>query len=295
MDPAYEINFAEVQQGSAVDEGHYSVVHQGVYRGHQVAVKLWKNQEMSRELLTLFGREVTNMSKLNHTNIVKYIGACTQPPHVCLIMEYIDGCTLFDLIHNKDFRYDWKLVIKLARDVAAGMAYLHTLSPVVMHRDLKSLNILVNREFQAKICDFGFSKATDIDVPNTGVRGTYQWMAPEVITSKKYDESSDVYSFGIMLWELVSRDVPYADVQGGTPMAVVSQLINKVVRRQERPTIPSHCPQPLAQLIRACWHAEPRQRPPFPLILRTLESPQFQQLPQALVPWVNCSYCAEQQ
>jgi len=123
---------------------------------------------------------------------------------------------------------------------------------------------------------------------------TYQWMAPEVITSKKYDESSDIYSFGIMLWELVSRDVPYSEVQGGTPMAIVSQLIQKVVRKQERPAIPTGCPPQLAQLIRACWHTDPKTRPSFPVILRTLESPAFQQIESKLVPWVNCSYCSEQ-
>lgn len=117
-------------------------------------------------------------------------------------------------------------------------------------------------------------------------------MAPEVITSKQYNEAADIYSFGIVLWELVSRDVPYADVQGGAPMAVVSQLINKVVRRGERPIIPPTCPPALATLIRSCWHQDPKQRPPFKLILETLTA--MTDLPKTPVPWISCSYCAEQ-
>jgi serine/threonine protein kinase len=117
-------------------------------------------------------------------------------------------------------------------------------------------------------------------------------MAPEVITSKRYDEAADIYSFGIMLWELISRDVPYADVQGGPPMAVVSQLINKVVRKGERPAVPAGCPEPLAVLVRACWDQNPKARPPFKSVLEQLQG--MRDLPKALVPWVNCSYCQEQ-
>jgi len=127
-----------------------------------------------------------------------------------------------------------------------------------------------------------------------------------VITSKTYDESSDIYSYGIMLWEMVARDVPFGDIkvfpthlrslnhtQGDTQFAIVSQLIQKVVRKQERPVIPTGCPPQFAQLIRACWHADPKARPSFPSIVKLLESPQFQQMQSGLVPWVNCTYCAE--
>ncbi|CAN0264517.1 unnamed protein product, partial [Scytosiphon promiscuus] len=100
-------------------------------------------------------------------------------------------------------------------DVATGMQYLHGQNPVIIHRDLKSLNVLIDENWVTKVTDFGLSrfKATSVSEKMTGQAGTYHWMAPEVINSQHYTEKADVFSYGIILWEIFTRAIPYGGMQ----------------------------------------------------------------------------------
>ncbi len=134
------------------------------------------------------------------------------------------------------------------------MHYLHSCNPPVLHRDLKSLNLLLDESSRVKLADFGWTKGLDNYM--TGKIGTYQWMAPEVIASQKYSEKADVFSYGIILWEIASREPPFKHLSG-------LQVSLEVLNNDLRPPIPKKTPEPFAKLMRKCWDREPSKRPSF--------------------------------
>jgi len=154
-----------------------------------------------------------------------------------------------------------------AIDIATGMNYLHLLKPPLLHRDLKSLNILLDEHLiHCKICDFGMSKMRmDQNQAMTIGVGTPIWMAPELMRGDKYDEKVDIYAFGIILYEMVSNDVPFKEMNQ-------MQLLLEVAINNKRPIIPQTCPPPFRRLITDCWNNDPTQRPPFSGILKMLHN-----------------------
>lgn len=153
------------------------------------------------------------MESLRHPNIVMFMGACTKLPNLAIVLEYCSRKSLWNLLQNHEIKLTWEDRRRLALEIAKGMNYLHSFPTPVLHRDLKrypvlsSLNILIDDGYRPKIADFGWTRLkADI---MTGKIGTYQWMAPEVIKSQKYTEMADVFSFGVILWEIAAREPPY--------------------------------------------------------------------------------------
>jgi serine/threonine protein kinase len=162
-------------------------------------------------------------------------------------------------------------------------AVLHSSEPIIIHRDLKSLNLLVDADWNVKVSDFGLSrfKALTSSGLMTAQCGTFHWMAPEVIAGHKYTEKADVYSFGIDMWELLTRAIPFTGLQPMQVKCVVtstfhidsrlvavfvrsfSQVAMAVLTRGLRPAIPPDCPRDYALLMEACWQTEPELRPTF--------------------------------
>jgi hypothetical protein len=161
--------------------------------------------------------------------------------------------------------WPWDLVRRVSCGAARGMAYLHSGDPPVLHRDLKSANLLLDEGYKTKVCDFGLSRLKAQARSMTGNCGTVQWMAPEVLANRSYDEKADVYSFGIILWELLTRECPY---EGMAPIACALAVLN----RDKRPEIPKWCPPGLHALIKACVKKEPSERPSFPQIILALDA-----------------------
>lgn len=191
------------------------------------------------------------------------MAAVTQPPNLCVVTELLSG-TVFDLLHNSSVKMSWKLKLSIAIDTARGLNYLHQHSPPIIHRDLKSPNLLLDGSSrQTKVCDFGLARSHSMRVM-TGQIGTFQWMAPEVMSNNNYTEKADVYSFGIILWELLTRQLPYANMN---PLQVSQQ----VVHHDMRPNPPKDCPKPYLELMTRCWHKNPRKRPSFDIIVTRLE------------------------
>jgi serine/threonine protein kinase len=147
------------------------------------------------------------MESMRHPNICMFMGACTKTPHIAIVLEYCSKGSLWSLIQNREINLTWDDRRRLGLDVAKGMNYLHSFSTPVLHRDLKSLNVLIDDGYRAKLADFGWTRLRADKM--TGKIGTYQWMAPEVIANQAYTEKADVFSFGIILWELASREPPY--------------------------------------------------------------------------------------
>jgi len=155
------------------------------------------------------------------------------------------------------------LRFQVAVDTAKGVSFLHCHKPAIIHRDLKSPNVLLDSTRRSKVCDFGLAR-NQTAVSMTAQVGTFQWMAPEVIGSNHYTEKADVYSFGVIMWELVSRKVPYQGMNA-------AQVSVAVYTKGLRPDIPESTPRPFADLIQECWHQDPNLRPPFLSILERLK------------------------
>lgn len=259
-----------------IGRGAFSIVHRATLKstGQEVAVKELLIEEWNRspEAILDFRAEVAVMKAVHHPNVLQLIGASTSP-NLRLISEFCHRGNLFDLLYvdrqaqpQQSRVLNWSLRLRMALGEARGMHFLHTAFPApLIHRDLKSLNLLLSKNWTLKVSDFGLSRFRRRGVTD-GPCGTTQWMAPEVIQGKEYDERADVYSFGINLWELCSRRVPW-DGRGDVKPSVV---------KGERPaldgdTLDANCPVELLDLIRRCWSAEPNKRPDFGSIVNELK------------------------
>ncbi|TFJ85248.1 hypothetical protein NSK_003671 [Nannochloropsis salina CCMP1776] len=256
------IDLDEILWGEVIGHGAFATVYRATVQGQDVAVKklvTQNNLPMAEKSLRDFESEVALLRELHHPNIIAFVGTCVDP--VAVLTEFCHRGNLFMVVNEKGPPYTeiaWSRRLSIAKGLAAGMEYLHSRDPILIHRDLKSLNVLLNRAWVVKITDFGLSRfkphsLTDI---MTMQCGTYHWMAPEVINSTQYTEKADVYSFGIILWEIAARAIPYEGLQ---PVQVVAAVIN----RKERPKLPEDCPEDYKALVRSCWAQEPGDRPGF--------------------------------
>ncbi|GMI44104.1 hypothetical protein TrCOL_g9246 [Triparma columacea] len=206
-------------------------------------------------------REGEIAAPFKHENICRLLGAVELPHTHCLLYEFCSGGSLHSFLIDTDLPYE---CLSIALDIANGMAYLH--SHDIIHRDLKSTNVLLDGNGRAKIADFGLS----VLAPRSGQEltaetGTYRWMAPEVIRHESYSSNADVYSFGIVLWQLITREVPFASL---SPI----QAAFMVAKEDRRPKIPSNTEEGLARLVHMCWHGEQQTRPSFYYVVQMLAS-----------------------
>jgi mitogen-activated protein kinase kinase kinase 9 len=192
------------------------------------------------------------------------MGASTEPPVLFMVTEYCDNGNLFELLHQKkNIQISWEERKRLTIEIATGMNYLHSFHPPIMHRDLKSMNVLLDKNWQAKIADFGSTKF--MEVHNTKHKGTFQWMAPEVIKGSTYTEKADVFSFGIVMSEIAMRLPPYYGVD---KKEVAMNVMNK---SDYRPTIEKYnIPKDYTELMKRCWEQNPAKRPPFSEVIDIL-------------------------
>lgn len=161
--------------------------------------------------------------------------------------------------------WPWVLVRKVAEGAARGINYLHCGNPAVLHRDLKSANILLDDSYNPKVCDFGLSRLKANEKSMTGNCGTVQWMAPEILANEAYAEPADVYSYGIVLWELLTRECPFEGMSS-------IQCAMAVLNHSKRPEVPNWCPQVFASLIERCLDKDPKKRPTIAEILSAFDS-----------------------
>ncbi|KAM6948345.1 mitogen-activated protein kinase kinase kinase 12-like [Aplochiton taeniatus] len=233
-----------------------------VYRAHWIS----QDKEVAVKKLLRIDTEAEILSVLSHKNIIQFYGAVLESPNFGIVTEYASGGSLYDyLSSDQSEEMDMEQIMTWAMQIAKGIHYLHADAPIkVIHRDLKSRNVVVTGDKVLKICDFGASKFLSHTTHMTVV-GTFPWMAPEVIQSLPVSETCDTYSYGVVLWEMLTREVPFKGFEG-------LQVAWLVVEKQERLTIPSSCPVSFAELMRKCWQGDPKERPVFKQVLATLES-----------------------
>ena len=262
QDDDWEIDPADIAFHDRIASGAFGDLFKGVYCGQDVAIKILRGVHDDSVQYQEFLQEVAIMRKVRHRNVVQFIGACTKKPHLCIVFEYMKGGSVYDHLRNSG-TYPIQHVLRTALEVCRGMDYLH--KKKILHRDLKAANLLIDEHGTVKIADFGVARVIDSPGVMTAETGTYRWMAPEVIEHKPYGEKADVYSFGIVIWELLTGKVPYSD---RTPL----QAAVGVVQSGLRPEIPPQCPAQLADIMRLCWQRDPSVRPSFETLKMKFEA-----------------------
>lgn len=267
-DGIFDINFkTDIELKEIIGSGGFGTVHKAKWKGEMVAVKIMHGLIEGSQMLETFKKEIFLLSRLKHPGIVNFLGASLQPPDICIVQELAEGGSLFTLLHgsgseNNPLRYID--ILRYGVDLADAMAYLH---PEVVHRDLKSQNVLLDADKRAKVCDFGIAKFKDKTLLTTvnSQAGTPAYMAPELFSAGAVTEKCDVFSYGVLLWECFTGCVPWDELT--TPM----QVIFAVGVQKQRLPIPPHCPTFLAKLMADCWRDDPGDRPSFSIILNWIE------------------------
>lgn len=244
------IDFNELSIGRSIGHSSFGNVCQGQLNGTNVAVKSIKCE--SNDVLVAFQKEAELNCKLRHPNIVLFMGICVHPTKVSLVTELMSRGNVREML-IKDIRLDWGVRLRWALDTARGMAYLHSLDPPMIHCDLKTTNLLVDRGMNVKICDFGLSRfRSDKDLSAVG---TVHFSAPEVLRDEYYTESADVFSFGTVMWELYTRKCVF---DGLSKLEIYQAVMNG-----HMPSIDSGCDANYEQLMKDCWEMDPKSRPTF--------------------------------
>nr|XP_029530552.1 mitogen-activated protein kinase kinase kinase 11 [Oncorhynchus nerka] len=278
------VDFRELSLEEVIGVGGFGKVYRGTWRGGLVAVKAARQDPDEDISVTAQNvrQEARLFAMLTHPNIIALKGVCLREPNLCLIMEYASGGALSRALAGQ--RIPPHVLVNWAVQIARGMLYLHTEAIVpVIHRDLKSNNILLAQPMEndcmegitLKITDFGLAREWH-NTTKMSTAGTYAWMAPEVIKSSTFSKGSDVWSYGVLLWELLTGEVPYRGIDG---LAVAYGVaVNKLTL-----PIPSTCPEPFAMLMAECWDQDPHHRPNFASILvqlTALERQVVEEMPQ---------------
>ncbi|GLC35543.1 hypothetical protein PLESTB_000196300 [Pleodorina starrii] len=272
------IDYSELKTTKVIGAGAYGEVLLADWMGSEVAVKrLFAVQRMDDKEYAALMNEVTLLGSLSHPNIVRFLAMCVEPP--CIVMQYYSHGSLFNMLRNAAKgraakEMTWSKRLEMLRDVAAGMQYLHSRKPPVIHGDLRSPNLLldltIERErprFHVKIADFGLARMA------TGATGSVmvskmtnpRWLAPEVMKNSSVGKAADVYSFAIIMWEMLTWQQPYQDM-----MSV--QVIYSMANGGARPELPPDSELPgspgvslpaYRQLMERCWQADAEARPSF--------------------------------
>jgi len=247
-----------VELGRKIANGNFGHVFHGVLNNEmEVCIKFLKPQYSARDQETQiknFQREVTLMRDLHHPNIMELVLA-SHCPLMCIVTKYMSGGNLFHLIHDNSFKNDLAFV-KILRDIACAMSYLHACNPAVVHRDLTSPNVLIDKDLVAKVSDFGLAKTKHPDLAPSGQRGNLSWLAPETLHQSAFEKPSDVYSFGVILWEVTARQVPFAG-------CTRRELEERKRAGQIPGPVPDSIPKEFVQLMAVCLHVDPTNRPTF--------------------------------
>uniref|UniRef100_A0A3Q2QHG1 Mitogen-activated protein kinase kinase kinase 12 n=1 Tax=Fundulus heteroclitus TaxID=8078 RepID=A0A3Q2QHG1_FUNHE len=248
----WEVPFEEISDLQWVGSGAQGAVFLGKLHGEDVAVKKVRDIKET---------EIKHLRKLKHPNIITFKGVCTQAPCYCILMEYCAQGQLYEVL-RAGRKITPSLLVEWSMGIAGGMNYLHLHK--IIHRDLKSPNMLITHDDMVKISDFGTSKELSDKSTKMSFAGTVAWMAPEVIRNEPVSEKVDIWSFGVVLWEMLTGEIPYKDVDS-------SAIIWGVGNNSLQLPVPESCPDGFKILLRQCWNSKPRNRPSFRQILLHLD------------------------
>jgi len=248
-----DVLFEEITLEEAIGAGSFGAVFKGRCRGEVVAVKKCKVDDPKDADMLLM--EVRYLQKLRHPRLVSFLGCCNRPPHVLMLIELMEGGSLHALLFKSKRPVSFSTKSRMAQQVAEGLTYLHDVS--IVHRDLKTMNIVLDAELNCKICDFGLT----ITLENTHVtvrslQGSPRYMAPEQFESTaRITEKVDIWQMGCVLLELFCLKVPFADAKG------VQQVATELLIRRRPPPVPTDADPRARVLVQACLRIDAKLRP----------------------------------
>ncbi|RLN95425.1 hypothetical protein BBJ28_00003486 [Nothophytophthora sp. Chile5] len=266
-DPAIvtkRISFAQLHFLRLLAKGGSGEVWLGQYEARYVAMKcLLPAKREDPEALEQFAEEIRLASVLAHPRIVAFCGVAWQSLlHLCAVTEFMARGDLESLLAQpaaqKELSWN-KEKLALSSDIAEALVYLHSLVPVVIHRDLKSKNVLLDRRLRAKLSDFGLSRERSVEDTMTNGIGTILWSAPEVLEGKRYDEKSDLFSFGVVLSEIDTCALPYGFSRHARMRSM--QVVHLVAEGKLLPSFRDDCPAEIRSLAQRCLSLDPTARP----------------------------------
>eukprot|EP01123_Difflugia_compressa_P008793 TRINITY_DN272_c0_g1_i2.p1 TRINITY_DN272_c0_g1~~TRINITY_DN272_c0_g1_i2.p1 ORF type:complete len:528 (-),score=105.30 TRINITY_DN272_c0_g1_i2:120-1703(-) len=270
LQDAPEIRREEIEEQELVGSGQYGDVYKGKCRGLDVAIKILKNKFGTDEQLNSFKREVSIMSRIRFPNVCLLLGACTDPDYFCIVQEYLPGGDLAHLLEKGKLPPSFYARMRLGSQIARGLIWIH--SNGVLHRDLKLENLLLDKYGEVKVCDFGLADTTGgmkFIWDEKGRKGSPLYMAPEVLLKKGLNTKVDVYSFGIILWELLAKQRAFQHHLQHNNLDIFTAAICKDM---ERPPIPPPVADKekenwkneyVVNLLHRCWGDRARDRPDF--------------------------------
>ncbi|GAM26002.1 hypothetical protein SAMD00019534_091770 [Acytostelium subglobosum LB1] len=250
------IDYNEIQFDNQVGSGGFGKVFAGYLNGRKIGIKkitIYENDPNKDTLLKFIERETVTLKMFSHPNVIQYYGIAEKERSFFLLTELVSGGDLHWYIKNPQVKISWRLKLMIAKDIAASMVYLHNNN--VIHRDLKSTNLLVAENWVIKVCDFGLARKIDLAAQSQmTICGTDDWMAPEVLLGDPYDKSCDVFSFGVVLIELITRLKLTPRVRNENLGIDQTYVVSKT---------PKDCPKEFLDLVFHCCRERPQLRPTF--------------------------------
>uniref|UniRef100_A0A0E0K1W0 Protein kinase domain-containing protein n=1 Tax=Oryza punctata TaxID=4537 RepID=A0A0E0K1W0_ORYPU len=272
IDPKWLIDPKLLFVGPRIGEGAHAKVYEGKYKNQNVAIKIVHKGDTPEEMVKREGRflrEVTMLSRVQHKNLVKFIGACLEPVMVVVTELLVGGSLRKHLVGLRPRSLEPRVAVGFALDIARAMECLHAHG--IIHRDLKPENLLLTADQRTvKLVDLGLAREETLTEMMTAETGTYRWMAPELYSTvtlrhgekKHYNHKVDVYSFAIVLWELLHNRLPFEGMSN-------LQAAYAAAFKNIRPSA-DNLPEELSEILTTCWKEEPNERPNFTQIVQML-------------------------
>ncbi|XP_019185409.1 PREDICTED: calcium/calmodulin-regulated receptor-like kinase 2 [Ipomoea nil] len=249
---------------TVLGQGSFGPVYKAAMpTGGVVAVKVLATDSKQGE--REFQTEVTLLGRLHHRNLVNLVGYCVDKGERMLIYEFMSNGSLANLLYSTERTLSWEGRLQIALDISHGIEYLHDGAvPPVIHRDLKSANVLLDHAMRAKVADFGLSREEVKDGSNSGLKGTFGYIDPAYISTNKFTTKSDIYSFGVILFELITAIHPHQNLMEYVNLAAMSpDGVDEILDKQLVGTCNVEEVRNLAAIAHKCLHKTPRKRPPI--------------------------------
>lgn len=258
----WEIEGSELEYTKKLGSGASGKVYRGLYKNKEVAIKVLTAVDAEDEMEE-FRKEFLILTEVKSPHMVTFFGASIEPK-LTMVMEYCQRGSLYHVLNNKLTDFTWDMALNFCHEMALGMSELHGWNPAIVHRDLKSLNLLVTQDWKIKVCDFGLSRFTGGNNLETFKKlcGTFAYCAPEIFNGGSFTDRSDVFSMGIVVWEIINRTMkgkyeqPYSEFNLVYDFQIIVQASQGL-----RPSAPPNTPQPLLDLITICTDSDVSKRP----------------------------------
>lgn len=264
----YEMH--EVELGKLINQGGFSVVHEGLWHKTKVAIKKIFDPNITEDLLAEFDNEIHKLEQIRHPHIIQLLGVHRKPPGLSLITELVEGGSFFQLLHaalqfhsarGPVTSVEQSDCMQILETSAVALTFLHARG--IIHRDVKSHNVLLSPHLEVKVCDFGLARMrSELMTGAMQFAGTPCYMAPEMFRQQRYCEKVDVFAYGVMLWEAIAQDLPFANLDP-------PEIRERVLMGQMLP-IPGGTAKPVQALMHACWTLDQERRPAMGEVLEKI-------------------------